>query len=117
MIAEPRKTGVLGELYAGRYLREKGYKLLSANFRTKSGEIDIISEKDNTICFVEVKTRREGAFFDPAFAVDSKKEENVKSTAAAFIAMRKYKKNIRFDIIEVIMGESGYSIRHTENAF
>ena len=117
MIAEPRKTGVLGELYAGRYLRKKGYKLLSANFRTKSGEIDIIAEKDDTICFVEVKTRRDGAYFDPAFAVDRDKEENVRSTAAAFITMRKYKKNIRFDIIEVIIGEDDCRIRHTENAF
>ena len=117
MIAEPRKTGVLGELYAGRYLRKKGYKLLSANFRTKSGEIDIIAEKDDTICFVEVKTRREGAYFDPAFAVDRDKEENVRSTAAAFITMRKYRKNIRFDIIEVIIGEDDCRIRHTENAF
>ena len=117
MIAEPRKTGVLGELYAGRYLREKGYKILSSNFRTKSGEIDIIAEKDDTICFVEVKTRREGAYFDPAFAVDRDKEENVRSTAAAFITMRKYKKNIRFDIIEVIIGEDNCRIRHTENAF
>lgn len=117
MIAEPRKTGVLGEMYAARYLRDKGYKIISANYRSKSGEIDIIAGSGDTVCFVEVKTRKEGAFFDPAFAVDRAKEENVKSTAAAFIAATKCKKNIRFDIIEVVLCEKQYKIRHTENAF
>ncbi len=117
MIAEPRKTGVLGELYAARYLRCNGYKILSANYRSKSGEIDIVAETGNVVCFVEVKTRNEGAYFDPAFAVDSAKEENVKSTAAAYLSARKWKRNIRFDIIEVLLFENCYKIRHTENAF
>jgi len=117
MIAEPRKTGLLGEIYAARYLRNKGYSIIAANFRSRSGEIDIIADSGDTVCFVEVKTRKEGAFFDPAFAVDSAKEENVKSTAAAFISATKCKKNIRFDIIEVVLCEKQYKIRHTENAF
>lgn len=117
MIAEPRKTGLLGEIYASRYLRDKGYDIVAANFRSRSGEIDIIADDGENICFVEVKTRKDGAFFDPAFAVDRAKEENVKSTAAAFISATKCKKNIRFDIIEVVLCEKQYKIRHTKNAF
>lgn len=117
MIAEPRKTGLLGEIYASRYLRDKGYDIVAANFKSRSGEIDIIADDGKTVCFVEVKTRRDGAFFDPALAVDRAKEENVKSTAAAFISATKCKKNIRFDIIEVVLCENQYKIRHTENAF
>ena len=117
MIAEPRKTGVLGEMYSARYLRDNGYKIISSNYRSKSGEIDIVACFADIICFAEVKTRNEGAYFDPAFAVDSAKEENVKSTAAAYLSARKWKRNIRFDIIEVLLCENGYKIRHTENAF
>lgn len=117
MIAEPRRTGLLGEIYASRYLRDKGYDILAANYKTKSGEIDIIADDGKTICFVEVKTRKDGAFFDPAYAVDSAKEENVKSTAAAYISATKCKKSIRFDIIEVVLCEKQYKIRHRENAF
>ncbi len=117
MISEPRKTGLLGEIYASRYLRNKGYSIVAANFRTKSGEIDLIAETESTVCFVEVKTRKDGAFFDPAFAVDRAKEENVKSTAAAYISATKTSKFARFDIIEVIICENQYKIRHTENAF
>lgn len=117
MIGEPRKTGLWGEIYASRYLREKDYSLLAANFTARSGEIDIVAQYENTICFIEVKTRKEGSFFDPAYAVDSKKEQNVRSTAAAFMAATKMKNPIRFDIIEVIICGEQYKIRHIENAF
>lgn len=117
MIGEPRRTGLWGEIYAARYLRDNGYSILAANFRSKSGEIDIVAKTGDTICFVEVKTRKEGSFFDPAYAVDKAKEENVRSTAAAFLAAEKIKSDFRFDIIEVVMSETQYKIRHTENAF
>ena len=50
-------VGAYGEQLAARHLRIKGYKILAANYRTGVGEIDIIAEKINVICFVEVKTR------------------------------------------------------------
>ena len=117
MIAEPRKTGLMGEMRAAQYLRRKGYDIYAANFKSKSGEIDIIAEKDHILCFVEVKTRRDGGYFPPADAVDRKKEENVRSTAAYYLSVSKLKMDVRFDIIEVILCEKQYKIRHIENAF
>lgn len=117
MIGEPRRTGMIGEIKAARYLRQKGYDIYAANYRTRSGEIDLIAEKDGMLAFVEVKTRRDGGFFSPAEAVDRKKEENVKSTAAAYLAASKTVYKFRFDIIEVILCENQCKIRHTENAF
>ncbi len=117
MIAEPRKTGLWGEIYAARYLRDKGYDIISSNFISRSGEIDIVAAKDDVLCFVEVKTRKEGSYFDPVYAVDSKKEQNVRSTAAAFVKATGLDMTFRFDIIEVIKDEKQYKIRHTENAF
>lgn len=117
MIAEPRKTGLLGEMRAAQYLRRKGYNICAANYRTNAGEIDIIAEDGKYICFVEVKTRHEGGYFSPYEAVDYKKEENVKSAAALFLSQSKICKAIRFDIIEVILRQENYSIRHIENAF
>lgn len=117
MIGEPRRTGLLGELKAAQYLRKKNYDILAANYRTKTGEIDIVADDGKHICFIEVKTRREGGFFPPETAVDEKKEENVKSTAAAFITAAKIKRPVRFDIIEVILCENNYKVRHIKNAF
>ena len=117
MIAEPRKTGLLGEMRAAQYLRRKGYNIIAANFKTKVGEIDIIAENDDFLCIVEVKTRRSGGLFPPSDAVDRKKEENVKSAAAAFVSATKIAKPLRFDIIEVVLSEDKYAVRHIENAF
>ena len=65
MITESKKTGLWGEIYAARYLRQKGYSIKSSNYRLSGGEIDIIAEKDDVFCFVEVKTRSVGAYFSP----------------------------------------------------
>ncbi|MBR5497570.1 MAG: YraN family protein [Clostridia bacterium] len=118
MIGEPRRTGLLGEMYAGRYLRKKGYDIWAANYRTKAGEIDIIAFDGVSVCIVEVKTRHDGGYFPPSAAVDHKKEENVKSAAAAFMGEIKSSLPLRFDIIEVVLlTEDEFRIRHLENAF
>lgn len=117
MIPESKRTGLLGELYAGRFLRKRGYKILASNFKSKSGEIDIAALKDDVVAIVEVKTRRENSLFPPSEAVDRKKEENIKSTAAYFMSSLKLENEIRFDIIEVIISSDKYKIRHIKNAF
>ena len=45
-------TGVYGELYAGRYLRDNGYSIVTANYRCRFGEIDIIASDKKYIAFV-----------------------------------------------------------------
>ena len=51
-------VGKKGEDAAAAFLQKKGYKILQRNFHIKGGEIDIVAEKDNTLVFIEVKTRR-----------------------------------------------------------
>lgn len=116
-IEEPRRTGLLGEMYAAQYLRRKGYAIYAANYKCRCGEIDLIAEKDGILCVVEVKTRREGACFAPAEAVDLRKEENVRGAAASYTAAAKLKMPVRFDILEVIVMEKQHKIKHIKNAF
>ena len=68
-------TGKLGELAAGRYLRENGYEIITANYRCRLGEIDIIAKQNKYICFVEVKTRSENYKYAPADAVTFSKRK------------------------------------------
>lgn len=112
-----QKIGLLGEVYASRYLREKGYNILAANYTSKTGEIDIVAEKGGVCVFAEVKARADLALFSPAEAVDYAKQERLKSTAAAFLAAQKISAEIRFDIIEVLFSGKDYTINHLENAF
>ena len=51
-----RLIGELGEGIACRFLVKQGHKVIDRNYRKKWGEIDIISEKDNIIHFIEVKS-------------------------------------------------------------
>lgn len=115
----PRLLGAMGEQKAARYLREKGYEIFSSNFSVNAGELDIVAFKDNILCFIEVKTRRQGGMFSPAEAVDFNKTQNLKSAAAAYMNKYKLKYDFRFDIIEVLVDEAlkVTNINHIENAF
>ncbi len=117
---DPRLLGAKGEQYAARYLREKGYNILSGNVSLGTGELDIVAFKDDIVYFVEVKTRTAGGMTAPAEAVNYKKQENLKSSAAAYITKCKLQKHkYYFDIIEVLADEKGsiININHIKNAF
>jgi len=51
-----KEVGNIGESVATEYLKRKGFRILDRNIARKTGEIDIIAEKSNTLHFVEVKT-------------------------------------------------------------
>jgi putative endonuclease len=113
-----RLLGAFGEQEAAKYLRSKGYKIMTANFKTYVGEIDIIAETKDNICFVEVKTRTEGAMLPPSSAVNSHKEKNIEGSALIYINRYKVKKQPRYDIIEIIVSENKVlSLNHIEGAF
>lgn len=50
------EKGKIGEEHARQYLQDDGYTILQKNFRTRRGEVDIVSTRGNLIAFVEVKT-------------------------------------------------------------
>lgn len=113
-----RLLGAFGEQEAAKYLRSKGYKIMTANFKTYVGEIDIIAETKDNICFVEVKTRTEGAMLPPSSAVNNHKEKNIEGSALIYINRYKVKKQPRYDIIEIIVNENKVvSLNHIEGAF
>jgi len=54
--SETQKTGEIGENIAVKFLMKQGFIILGRNYTKKWGEIDIVSEKDNKLYFVEVKS-------------------------------------------------------------
>ena len=102
MIAEPRKTGLIGEMRASRYLRAKGYEIYSANYRSKSGEIDLIACRDGILAFVEVKTRQNGRFGEPAEAVTAEKQKKIRRTAACYLSEAGHScRGMEFQVVEI----------------
>lgn len=112
------QTGMRGELAAARYLREHGFTILSANYRCRLGEIDIIASDRAYICFVEVKTRSPQMLGRPADAVDMTKRKKLLAAASRYIAQNPTKLQPRFDVIEVYVREGTIlRVRHIPNAF
>ena len=58
------KVGVWGEVYAARYLRENEFKIISANYVCRFGELDLVAMKDGILCFIDSVTIT--TFFTPS---------------------------------------------------
>lgn len=103
--------GAVGEVAAARFLREKGYTILSSNYRCRQGEIDIIATIDGYIVFVEVKTRRQDALYSPREAVTVAKQRRLIQTSAIYLSKYPSPLQPRFDVIEVVTSvASAYKI-------
>ena len=105
--------GNKGENLAVKFLQEKGYKILTRNFRSHFGEIDIIAEKDGITIFVEVKFREGNSYGKPNEAVSNQKIKKIIKTANFWIAKIGEEIPCRFDVITI----SSDKIKHIENAF
>lgn len=113
-----KKLGNTGENIAVNFLENHGYKILEKNFRIRAAEIDIIAEKDNTIIFVEVKTRSNIRKGTPAEAVNLRKQKKIIEAASVFLQDEKYfDKACRFDVIEILSAGKDFKINYIENAF
>ena len=113
------KSGAWGEIFAARYLRDSGYKIITGNFRSRLGEIDLIAQKGKYICFVEVKTRGEERWYEPKEAVDFSKQEKLSATSKLFMKAYPGGKQPRFDVCEVFLDDKFKlkKINYIENAF
>ncbi|MDR1029167.1 MAG: YraN family protein [Clostridiales Family XIII bacterium] len=112
-----------GESAAASYLEQRGYRILSKNFSCRLGEIDIIACLDDTICFVEVKSRRGARYGSPAEAVTANKRRHIRQTASYYLFSRWRDLSIRdetcfrFDVMEILYTDGDARVVHIEDAF
>src|SRR5512146_46093 len=114
------RRGARGEKLACRCLKRNGYKILFRNFRGRSGgEIDVVCRDDDTVVFVEVKTRSREDFGRPISAVDRDKRKRISRGALAWLRMLDNPDILfRFDIVEVIVSnETKPRVELVKNAF
>lgn len=108
-----RRFGIIGEKIAQSYLRKNGYEIITTNFFSKNGEIDIVAEQDQIIIFVEVKTRTNYKYGTPAKAVDETKRKHMRMAAGKFLSLNNFSRyTIRFDVIEIIINNGKCNINH-----
>ena len=81
-----RQIGDLGEDKASEYLVRQGHKILDRNWKTKYCEIDIVSSKDDTLYFTEVKYRKNANFGGGMDAITKKKLNQMKFAANLYMS-------------------------------
>lgn len=93
-------SGKLGEDYAVKLLKVKGYKILTRNFRSRFGEIDVVAQDGKELVFIEVKTRWSKNFGNPEEAVTPLKLRHLIKAAEYFKLMNpKTPEIMRFDVV------------------
>jgi putative endonuclease len=110
-----QKTGEYGELLALEYLEKLGHKLVTTNFRYKRlGEIDIITNFNNILHFVEVKTRKNDNYGFPFEAVNYKKLGKIIKVAEVFRDQNSLTNlDYQFDIVSITLNPT--KIEYFEN--
>ncbi|MGI6118828.1 MAG: YraN family protein [Bilifractor sp.] len=110
-----RKIGSEYEDLAAQYLSEKGWQILTRNFRCRFGEIDLVASDGDTLVFVEVKYRKTASSGLPEEAVSFQKRKTIAKVADYYRVRYQILDNVpcRFDVIAIENRE----IRHYQNAF
>jgi putative endonuclease len=94
--------GAKGEDLAADFIKSQGYKIICRNYRTKLGEIDIIAEDKDVLCFIEVKTRAGGRFGLGKEALSTVKQRQIAKSAIIFLKEKRIlNRKARFDVISV----------------
>ncbi|MBV9106959.1 MAG: YraN family protein [Verrucomicrobia bacterium] len=107
-LAPPHLTlGRAGEKIAADYLRRHGFRVLYRNFRSRrGGEIDLVcrDRSEDTLVFVEVKTRTTDAFGPPHAAVVQAQQHRIVRGAKEWLRLLDDPRvRYRFDVVEVLM--------------
>jgi len=114
-VCAKNRLGKQGEEQAAAFLKSAGMEIIAQNYRSKTGEIDIIALEGETVIFLEVKTWSAFGMEDLGYGVDIKKQRKIIKTAKFFLSEnRKYSNMaIRFDVIFV----NNNLINHLASAF
>jgi len=88
---------------AEEWLRKRGFKIISRNFRTKIGEIDIIAVRKSQVHFIEVKARRSSEYGSPQEAVNKRKLATILRVSQFFLKrFPEYKKfDLKYDFLGI----------------
>jgi putative endonuclease len=96
------EIGSYGERVAAAFVRRHGYRVLTRNYKTERGEIDLVCRHENVLAFVEVRSRAGDLFGRPAESLDARKEDALRAAAEDYMKLLK-RDDIthRFDAVEV----------------
>ena len=116
-MAKHNILGREGEDIAAKYLEQKGYAVLDRDWHCGHKDLDLVVIKDNTIVFVEVKTRTGNEWGDPQDFITDRKIRRIVNSADAYLRFNQVDMDVRFDVISIVAEGGEYKIEHIEQAF
>jgi putative endonuclease len=97
-----RARGRWGEDLAAAHYRRSGYEVLDRNWRSPTGELDLVVRRGPTIVFSEVKARRTADFGPAAAAVTVAKQRRIRQLAVEWLRVHElHADSIRFDVVAI----------------
>jgi putative endonuclease len=106
-----RGLGHYGETLAARHLTASGMVLLERNWRTTTGEIDLLLRDGDVLVVCEVKTRSSDIGGLPHEAVDATKVERLRRVAGEWVAGHAAEPDdVRVDLVAVTRPLKGASV-------
>lgn len=113
------RTGLFGEEKAAEYLGEHGHTVLQRRWRSRAGELDLVTLDGGDLVATEVKTRHGTGYGHPFEAVTEQKLQRLHRLLAEFAATHAiWPRRRRVDVIAVLLerdsagGEPQVSIEH-----
>ena len=116
-MASHNELGKEGENLAVEFLQKKGYKILERNWRFKKAEVDIITQKNDVLAIIEVKTRSTNYFGNPQDFVNPKKIQLLVEAINEYVTSKNLDVEVRFDIIAILKNNTKFNIEHLKGAF
>lgn len=110
--------GAEGERIAKEFLEKSGLVFLTANWRCKVGEIDLIFHDVDTRVLVEVRTRSSTTFGGGDETVFVQKQKKLIRAAKYYQQKENYWGDMRFDVVSIVLDPGiPATIEHIPDAF
>jgi putative endonuclease len=108
------------------WLKKQGLKLLTRNYHSRRGELDLVMQDGVTVVFIEVRYRKNDLFGGAVESVTPAKQQKLRATAEQYLQKETRLQNGRFDVVAMTPAietseskrpASGYTFNWIKNAF
>lgn len=103
LFTSTKQIGDQAESVARYYLENQGLVFISANFRSRMGEIDLIMQDvaQESLVFVEVRYRKNTQYGGAAITVNQQKQQRLIKTALFYLQKQAPNACARFDVVAI----------------
>jgi putative endonuclease len=109
------KQGQAAEDFASQWLQNQGLEIIERNMHYLEGELDLIAKEQDSVCFIEVKYRKNANFGSACEQVTPAKQDKLRSAALRYIEENTALANspMRFDVVAI----TGSQVEWIKDAF